>query len=239
MVRFSIFGIPVQVQPFFWIVTAMIGGGLGANSPGTILAVLLFVLAAFVSILVHELGHALTGLRLGGGHAAIMLTPFGGLAMNQGGSFVHRQRFWMVAAGPGAGFAFLILILLVLSLLFNNSDVMSFASSILFDTTPRFQSVELIAFFQAKPFFFLLLRHLIWINFWWGIINLLPIMPLDGGQITEIFVRPERRVYLIGAVAAGAMAALGFFWMGSLYTAILFGYLAWKNYKSMRELHWQ
>lgn len=239
MIRFSIFGIPVEVQPFFWVLSALLGGALGANSPETIFSVVLFILAAFISILIHELGHALTGIKLGGGSANIVLTSFGGLAYNHGGRFNPAQRFWMVFAGPGAGFAFFIVLVAALSLFFGGADVMSFTSFILFGKAPIFESAELLMFLQAKPFIFIFLKHLLWINFWWGIINLLPIMPLDGGQITEIFVKPQRTVFIIGMVAACIMAALGLIWLGSIYTAVLFAYLAWTNYQNMQASGWR
>jgi stage IV sporulation protein FB len=239
MLRFSIFGIPVQVQPFFWVVVALLGGAMGAKTPDAIYAVLLFMAAAFFSILIHELGHATVGVRLGGGSASILLTTFGGLAYNHGGRFNRQQHFWMIFAGPGAGFVFLALILGALSLFFNDADVLSLTSSVLFGTAPEFQTAELLGFLREYPFAFLLVRHLIWINFWWGIINLLPIMPLDGGQIANLFIHPQRRVFLVGAVAAAAMALLGWFWLSSGYTALLFGFLAWQNYQNMRQLNWQ
>lgn len=236
MFRFSIFGISVEVQPFFWVICALLGGAISADSKEAFLAVALFMLAAFVSVLIHELGHALTGRRLGGGRALILLTNMGGLAINQGGRFNRNQRFWMIAAGPGAGFSFLLVILCGLSLLFGGQNVIAWTGLELFGLRPNFQSDQLIDFFQAKPFIYILLSQLLTINFWWGVLNLLPIMPLDGGQITELFIRPPRRVYLIGAITAAAVACYGFFVMGQLYMALLFGYLAWKNHQGMKLL---
>ncbi|RYD68652.1 MAG: hypothetical protein EOP83_00420 [Verrucomicrobiaceae bacterium] len=83
-----------------------------------------------------------------------------------------------------------------------------------------------------------LFRSMLWINFWWGAVNLLPIAPLDGGQITQLFVTPQKRVHQIAVVTAAAMVGVGL-WQGSLYMALLFGYLAWKNYQGMKEYHWQ
>lgn len=239
MIRFSLFGIPIEIQPFFWVTTALLGGAIGANSPQAILAVILFIAAAFVSILIHELGHATVGLKLGGGHASIQLTAFGGLATSQGSRLNRDQRFWMVAAGPGAGFVLLIIVIAALCLRFSNGDVMNYISTVLFGTRPVFQSVELFTFLRENPFSHLFIRHLIWINFWWGIINLLPVMPLDGGLIADLYVRPQRLVFRIGMIAAAAMAALGFFWMESIYTAVLFGFLAWQNYQNMQAVRWQ
>lgn len=239
MIRFSLFGIPVEIQPFFWVTTALLGGAIGANSPDAILAVVLFIAAAFVSILVHELGHATVGLKLGGGHADISLNAFGGLATNQGGRFTRDQRFWMVAAGPGAGFGLFILVITLLCLRFNDADVVSFTSRVLFGISPAFRTTDLVSFLQQNHFIHLFIRHLLWINFWWGIINLLPVMPLDGGRITELYVHPQRRVFLIGMITGAAMAALGYFWLDSLYTALLFGFLAWQNYQNMQSVRWQ
>jgi Zn-dependent protease len=239
MIRFSIFGIPIEIQPFFWVITALLGGAITARTADEIFAVVLFILAALISIIIHELGHACTGLKLGGGRASILLTSFGGLAYNQGGRFNRQQRFWMIFAGPGAGFAFLIVLVAALSLIFGTTDVLNFTSYILFGIRPDFQSIELVSFLREKFFVFLFLKHLLWINFWWGMINLLPVMPLDGGQITDLFVRPQRRVYLIGLVAASSMAALSLFWLQSGYTAMLFAFFAWKNYESMQSVRWQ
>ncbi len=237
MFRFTIFGIPVEVQPFFWVICALLGGAVSADTKEAFLGVALFMLAAFVSILIHELGHALTGRRLGGGHALILLTTMGGLAINQGGRFNRSQRFWMIAAGPGAGFVFLLLILAGLGLTFNGQDVAAWVGLELFGLKPRFQTAAgLVEFFYAKPFIYELLRQLLYINFWWGVLNLLPIMPLDGGQITELFVRPPHRVYLIGTIAAAAGAVFGFLVIGSLYMALLFGYFAWKNHQGRKAL---
>ncbi len=238
MIRFSLFGIPVEVQPFFWVVSALLGGAVYADTKEAFLAVALFVLAAFVSVLIHELGHALTGRKLGGGYASIMLTSFGGLAMNQGGRFNRQQRFWMVAAGPGAGFAFLLVILAVLSLIFDSADVIAFVGGELFDLKLPFRTTELIDFFRSKPFIYILLGNLVWINFWWGVINLLPVIPLDGGRIAELYIKPPSRVFAIGMVAAGAMALFGLWKMNSFYTAFLFGYLAWQNYQNMKQNSW-
>jgi Zn-dependent protease len=236
MFRFTIFGIPVEVQPFFWVICALLGGAISADSKEDFLGVALFMMAAFVSILIHELGHALTGRRLGGGRAIILLTNMGGLAINQGGQFNRQQRFWMIAAGPGAGFGFLFLILAGLGLVFNGQDVLTWVGLELFGLTPNFRSAALVEFFYAKPFIYELLSQLLWINFWWGVLNLLPIMPLDGGQITELFVRPPRRVYLIGTIAATGAAIFGFMKMQSIYMALLFGYFAWQNHKGYKSL---
>lgn len=239
MIRFSLFGIPVEIQPFFWLMCIIFSGRFQADSAVALLAVALFVVAALVSILVHELGHALTGRKLGGGYSNIVLTAFGGLAYNHGGKFTRTQRFYMIAAGPGVGFALLAVVLAGFSLVFGGHDVMAFAAEVLFGKIPAFESAGFLTFLGEKPFIGILLHDLIWINFWWGVLNLLPILPLDGGRITELYVTPLKRALQIGIVAAIAAALYGYFSMGSGYMLFLFGFLAWQNYKAIKTVNWQ
>jgi hypothetical protein len=59
----------------------------------------LFVLAGFISVLIHELGHALTG-RLFKAQTAITLHAFGGFAVFPSARFTRWQDFLVTAAGP-------------------------------------------------------------------------------------------------------------------------------------------
>ena len=73
-------------------------------------------------------------------------------------------------------------------------------------------------------------------NFWWGVINLAPVLPLDGGRITDIFVRPKSKVYTIAIVSAIAIAIVSLVLTKRYYTAILFGYFAYRNYQDLQNL---
>ena len=55
-------GFPVGVHWWFWLTMFLLGGG-ASGAPAQIWV--LFVLAAFLSVMVHELGHALAGKKLG------------------------------------------------------------------------------------------------------------------------------------------------------------------------------
>ena len=66
--NFQLFGIPVRVHPLFWLIAVLLGIS-GDPQPAEIL---LWVVAVFVSILVHELGHALTMRAFG--HVALDYT---------------------------------------------------------------------------------------------------------------------------------------------------------------------
>lgn len=233
MVRFTLFGIPVEIQPWFWLTGAMLGGAWHADTPSELKRMLVFMLATAISILVHEFGHALTGRRLGGGQPRVVLTAFGGLAYNEGGRFGKWQRFWMIAAGPGAGFLLMLLTLGVLAAAFGPGDAASLAGHSLFGTGGGL-SPATYEFLMTRLPLFSLIHAMLWINFWWGLVNLLPVLPLDGGQIAEIFVKPPQRMYRLAMGTAAAMAVVGLLWMQSWYVALLFGYLAWRNYQNLQ-----
>lgn len=237
MVKFSLFGVPVSIEFWFWITLVFLGGGLSAKTPDDMIGVALFVLAGTISILVHEFGHALVGRRLGGGYATIELIAFGGRAYNHGGRFTRWQRFWMIAAGPGAGFALLALVILGLMAAFNPHDGLAITTRNLFGFGDRV-GADTIAFLRQKPFVTELIHHFLFINFWWGILNLLPILPLDGGQITNLFVRPQKLVHQIGIGCAALGAAYGILVLDSTYMLMFFIYFGWLNFQAMKESRW-
>src|SRR5437763_3383965 len=126
-VNFDLLGFPVRIHPLFWLVGGLLGlSATGEQDKGIQLLVWFFAL--FVSILVHELGHALT-IRRFGREAHIVLYSMGGLAIEgrpQGGfgspwslgsfesytQWQPRQRtpleqILISAAGPGIQFALL------------------------------------------------------------------------------------------------------------------------------------
>ncbi|MCW1883607.1 site-2 protease family protein [Luteolibacter flavescens] len=236
MVRFTLFGIPVEIQPWFWLTIALLSGALFNPDPAGIQYGLIFILAATVSILVHELGHALTGRRLGGGYPKIVLWAMGGLAYNEGGRFTKSGRFWMIAAGPGAGFILGGLVFLIMVAVFGLSDAANLAGWSLIGMKPTL-SAESLEFALNREPLMSLFRSMLWINFWWGVMNLLPVLPLDGGQITQLFVKPQKLVHQIAIAAAVATAVVGLVWRESLFMALLFGYLAWQNYQAMQSLY--
>jgi Zn-dependent protease len=108
-----------------------------------------------VSILVHELGHAFVARRMGLGPVRIVLHGFGGLT-HFSKRPDNRQGVIVSLAGPVAGMALGILSWLI-------------AGAIL---GPQSHFLTVLGF-----------QLLIWINIFWSFFNLLPMYPLDGGQV--------------------------------------------------------
>lgn len=210
MVRFTLFGIPVEIQPWFWITLAIVGApyaGGGASQQG-ILVLLLFVLAGFISILVHELGHALTGRKFGA-QTAITLHAFGGYAIFPSARFTRWQDFLVTAAGP------VVQIILGVIFLFISSKAGN-------DISPF-----------AKNF----LGFLAGVSIFWAVLNLIPVLPLDGGRLLASVLGPSRIeltlkismvVAIVGAVAMVLLKA------GILFPLFL-GMFAYQNWQELNH----
>src|SRR5580765_3725125 len=121
-VHFSVLGFPVRIHPLFWLVGILLGFNGGKDAG---IHLLIWFVAFFSSILIHELGHALM-IRRFGRPAHIVLYAMGGLAIEGRPSagfgspwsfdsytgFQSRQRtpgeqILISAAGPGIQFLLL------------------------------------------------------------------------------------------------------------------------------------
>jgi len=103
--RFVLLGIAVRIHPGFWAMGAFLGFNMRLQTPPL---VLVFMAAVFLSILVHEMGHALA-FRHCRIRAHVVLYHFGGLAVptamesyvDHTSGFTSKQKLFVTAAGPG------------------------------------------------------------------------------------------------------------------------------------------
>lgn len=225
-VRFQIFGIPVRIHPFFWLVTLL----LGSRNPQPV-GMVIWVGVVFISILIHELGHALTA-RWYGWPPRVTLYAFGGLASFQPSYHDTRSQVLIAAAGPGAGFLFIALIMSVVH-----------ASGHYVSVEPA-NLLPYWVFFEPfpNPNVNALIQSLLYVNIFWGLMNLLPIFPLDGGRIAQelmIQANPgdglQKSLWLSIFVAGGVALFCGVKFR-DVYLALLFGYLALTNYMTLQQL---
>lgn len=225
--NFKLFGISVRIHPMFWL----LGIFLGANSP-TPESLFLWLLAVTVSILIHELGHALV-LRLYGISSRIVLYSFGGLTIHD--RTYHLRWFenaFVSFAGPAAGFVFLGLITLFFCLT-GQSEILNYYALVLGFST----EISRI----GTPFLSTFLLFLIEVNLFWGILNLMPIFPLDGGQITREFctkISPQDgflRSLKISLVTS-VMLAVWFFFARQYFAALMFAWMAFSNRQLLQQL---
>jgi stage IV sporulation protein FB len=208
MVRFSLFGIPIEVRPWFWI-TMLIFGSLwtgSGNSREAIILIGLFVIAGFLSILVHELGHALVG-RAFGAPTAIVLEAFGGYASFPANAFTRGQNFLVSAAGPGIQLVWGGLFLLIL--LFGNLPDTLIQNFVSYSVT---------------------------VSFIWAIFNLLPILPMDGGRLVEHTLGPKRtRTTLWISFATAVVVTILGLLSKQYFIAIFLGSMAYQNWQAIQR----
>jgi Zn-dependent protease len=187
--NFRLFGIPVRIHPMFWLMSLVMGWNaiqLGFEF------VLLWVGCVFLSILIHELGHVLMGMLFGyWGH--IILYGFGGLAVGSNAMPNRWQRIAVSFAGPLAGFVYLAVLLGALYLKdperVEIAVLESKAMLHLQSDTDQARAAELrprrVLMWQHPTLLDFGVSYMVWINLFWGVFNLLPIWPLDGGQISR------------------------------------------------------
>jgi len=201
--------------------------------------VLVWVAAVFCSILVHEMGHALLQRRYGG-HPRITLYGMGGLAACDDCDRSTRSHILICLAGPCAGFLLAFVLLVVISAVGHHGGCTLFGQP----QVEVFRIGLLGTEFYWSPFksgpVNQMIGQLLFINVLWGMVNLLPIYPLDGGQISReicLLGQPRQGMILslrISVVAAAAMALVGLPW-GSLLIIIFFGYLSYSSYRALES----
>lgn len=210
--RFRCFGFPVRVHPWFWATSAYIVWSDKLDYT------LVGIVAVFISILIHELGHAFA-IRYYGGRSEIVLQFFGGYATKN----VNPSRLGNIiisAAGPAAGFALWgVLRLLLLQF-----------------------PLQLAT---AHEYVRVLLSVLLFANWAWSLMNLLPVWPLDGGQIAHqvigrfrAFDAWELSLKLSILVCVGIVSWKAFEYVqhgdGDTFLMIMFGLLGVQNYQTLQ-----
>jgi Zn-dependent protease len=219
--HFRVFGVPVRVHPWFWIVSLLLGMGGGEADP---LQTLIWVAVVFVSILVHELGHAFLQ-RYYGGRPWITLYSFGGLASCNDCDRSPRSQILISLAGPVAGFFFAGF---VISILVALQRIRRFELGwVPVVWVPFRTQLDVVVFF------------LLYVNIAWGLLNLLPIYPLDGGRIArELFTLGNPRTGIVQSLqlSAGAAVLVAVYALTrqSIFMTIMFGMLAYGSFQTLQ-----
>ncbi|WP_169980630.1 metalloprotease [Tautonia rosea] len=213
--NFRLFGIPIRVSPFFWLIAAIIGMRFGGETAPE--NTLIIAACVFLSVLVHELGHGLTA-KLGGEQPWIVLHGFGGVCASDREQRGFGARLLVTLMGPVAGFLLAIAAVILWAILVTSGV-------------------------SLGPEAELALSTLLLLNILYSVFNLIPIWPLDGGQLMMTLfdrVSPRngaRRAHIVSFLAAGTGAALAAIWAQWLILTLLLGYLAFTNYVLLSHHH--
>jgi Zn-dependent protease len=212
-------GIDVHVH-WTWFIVAVYSVSQRAPNYASPVWALGEYLALFVVVTLHEFGHALACRQVGGTADQIVLWPLGGVAY-----VAPPQRpgatLWSIAAGP--------LVNVVLLPVFIGAA----------------WACGRAGMWAENPDLAHFLRALIVMDISLLVFNLLPVYPLDGGQMLRSLLwyplgraRSLQIATIIGLVGGAALAGLAIWWM-SVWTGILAFFLlsqCWQSYKASAAL---
>ncbi len=174
------------------------------------------MLCVFFSIFIHEMGHALIN-KIYGWRSEIVLEFFGGYATTTQHSY--WKNIAVCAAGPSAGL-----------LLWGGCEIL-----LILNDEGHIQ-ISVLSIFT--------LLFMTFINFVWSMMNLVPVFPLDGGQIARNFLMwliPRRgALYAVNLsiLCAGGLAVwavrcrqlgTGVFGLDPTFLGIMFGVLCYQS----------
>jgi stage IV sporulation protein FB len=216
---------PVTVEASFLIVAILLG-----PLDGSITGIVGWATVVFVSVLVHELGHALVAARLGGA-PAIQLAGFGGTTFPR---LAQRptpaQSIALSLAGPLAGLLPALVSLALLAA--TNPRVATWLPQ------PRLWGA-LLASDGRSPFEELLFTF-VRTGCYWTLLNLLPVYPLDGGHVLLSglqLVRKKPSFVLAGRISLVTAVLLGGYTLlhGGQFLALFFLMFAIQSWQLARS----
>ena len=201
-------GIKIKIHWTFlfliaWIVFDEIKRGGNMDS---VLFNVSFVLAVFLCVVLHELGHALTAKRFGINTKSITLLPIGGMASLDKLPESPKQEFLVVIAGPFVNTAIAVLLYFII-------PVQEYAN---LNITETFETLKN---FTLQNFLF----YLFIVNIGLVLFNLIPAFPMDGGRILRALLAMKMNRVKATQIAAsiGQFIAVIFLLIGLLYNPIL------------------
>lgn len=199
---FRIFGVPIRFH-FTFVLLLIFLIVVGLQGSQSALADVLFVAALFLSVLLHELGHAVVARRYGVRTIEIVMFPIGGIARFETAPKA-RHELWIAAAGPLVNVIIATVIFLALG------------------EGVRLKTLETL----AEPMDSNVLERIAMGNFILAAFNLLPAFPMDGGRILRSLLaywKTEEQATQIAARAGRILAILmGLYGLLSMHFMLVF-----------------
>lgn len=199
-------GVAVYLHVFF-VLSALLALAFQLTDPDLLSTSLMLVAVLLVSVMLHEVGHSLAALRVGGKVDAVVLGPVGGLISPRVPDEPEIHLF-VALAGPIMHLMLAVLAAAVLAAA-NDTDLLGLLNP--FDTPKDLVEPGSTGIIAAKL--------TLWLNWILMLLNLLPAYPFDGGPILRAMLWPAlgRRTARI-VTARVAMGVAFLFCLASLLT---------------------
>ena len=207
--RLRLFGFPVHIDVSFVLIMGLIGWLSGVRTARDLV---LWLVVAALAVLLHELGHAFVA-RTTGARPAIALSGFGGVTTYVPPRPLSRARSFSIAvAGPITGLAV--------------GAVVWGVRAAVYDGLVSGDLLERATFFG------------IFTTIAWSALNLLPVLPLDGGQAMRELLpgTPEvraRRAAIVSIVVLVPLLGVAV-WANQSWTAAFLVFFGISNALSLR-----
>src|ERR1051326_20064 len=195
----TISGIKVSVHWTFLllILWVIVSTYIRTKNMNNSMMMVIFILALFVCVVLHEFGHALTAKSFGIKTRSIVLLPIGGVAQIEELPEKPSQELWIAFAGPAVN-------VVIAGILY--------ALMYILRLTPTLS--EPLTLNQSNFMFYLFSA-----NFALALFNLIPAFPMDGGRVLRAILsfsmnrdKATQISTFIGQVAAVAFVFLGLFY---------------------------
>lgn len=173
------------------------------QSPGQIAWSILFILCVFITVLLHELGHALMAKKYNINTKSITLLPIGGIARLERLPEKPTEELVVAIAGPVVNLILAAITYFFISIPRNSEELLA----------------QLVSGINGQNFF---LNFYI-VNLTLAVFNLIPAFPMDGGRILRALLafKLDRNTATIIAARIGQFIAVGFIFIGILSNPLL------------------
>jgi len=185
---------------------------IGWLNSNSLLGTAIWSVVILISIIIHEYGHALTAVAFGQ-QAEISLVGLGGVTHREGPPLKKWKEFLIVLNGPLAGFS------------------LFFAA---LGLAPLLQK-------EQYPLLIYALKVAIEVNLFWTILNLVPVLPLDGGQLLRItlegaFGLRGLKISLFISIVLAGLLSVYFLFLQQIFISAIFIMMAFESYRAWSDL---
>jgi Zn-dependent protease/CBS domain-containing protein len=184
-----LWGIDIYMHATFLLIILWVGFSywVQLHSWAAVLGGVLFILALFVCVVLHEYGHALTARRFGVRTRDITLYPIGGVARLERIPEKPVEELWVALAGPAVN---VVIAIVLFSILLATGGLAALRTATIASSN--------------------FLVRLLAVNVLLVVFNLLPAFPMDGGRVLRALLAMRMDYVRATQIAASVGQAMAF-----------------------------